>query len=213
MATGIKDVDLKIMMDMDDRTLFNFCQSNKYTNKLCSNEFFWRTRFITRFGELAGKYKPKDRLWRKHYLTVIIQLDEYSENPWDFFKKILWEVDKKISEAEIYDEDEDLVNISEAPENIHNTFWMLELGKDITIVYPVNRDNSDYIKRNYKSDINFTPGKVLQIIYDFYQEPLLFEDEEHFKRIDFIERKRFDEFYDLNEVSSDEGEVKYLSLS
>lgn len=68
--TGIKDVDYLILDKMRDKDLANFCQVNKYAEKLCSNEIFWKNRFIQKYGEGSVKYKPKDKSWKTHYSFV-----------------------------------------------------------------------------------------------------------------------------------------------
>jgi hypothetical protein len=72
--TKIPDVDLKIMEDMDDRTLLEFCQVSKYTRELCKNELFWKKRLIRNYGEFN---KNRDRTWKQFYLKIIYYLDKY----------------------------------------------------------------------------------------------------------------------------------------
>lgn len=71
----IPDVDLKIMADMDDRTLLEFCQTSKYARTLCNNELFWKKRLIRKYGLFN---KNEDRTWKEFYLKIIYYLDEYS---------------------------------------------------------------------------------------------------------------------------------------
>jgi hypothetical protein len=68
--TGIKDVDLLILSQIDDKTLYNFCKVDKYAQKLCLDENFWKNRFIQRYGLDAIKYKPKGKSWKDHYAFV-----------------------------------------------------------------------------------------------------------------------------------------------
>ena len=68
--TGIKDVDLLILSQMDDKTLYNFCKVNKSARKICSDENFWKNRFIKKYGMDAVKYKPKNKSWKEHYSFV-----------------------------------------------------------------------------------------------------------------------------------------------
>ena len=68
--TGIKDVDLLILSQMDDKTLYNFCKVNKSARKLCSDENFWKNRLIQKYGQDAAKYKPEKKSWKKHYSFV-----------------------------------------------------------------------------------------------------------------------------------------------
>lgn len=43
--TGDKDLDMIIMSHLEIKDLKNFCQFNKYTEELCTNNHFWITRF------------------------------------------------------------------------------------------------------------------------------------------------------------------------
>ena len=70
----IPDVDLKIMADMDDRTLLEFCQTSQYARNLCKNEMFWKKRFIRQYGAFS---KNPDRTWKQFYLKIIYYLDKY----------------------------------------------------------------------------------------------------------------------------------------
>ena len=74
--SGLKDVDLKIFSELNDRDLFSFCLADKYINKMCKDEHFWRNRFISRFGRVES---PKKLSWRKYYLTIISTLDYQNE--------------------------------------------------------------------------------------------------------------------------------------
>lgn len=66
--TGQKDIDYKIMMDLDDRSLLNFCQTDQYVSTLCKNDDFWRRRFQKKFGNVS---KPSNQNWRNFYLHRI----------------------------------------------------------------------------------------------------------------------------------------------
>ena len=50
--TKNKDADLEILSKLDDNNLLSVCQAykyNKYGNKLCKEENFWRNRIIEYF--------------------------------------------------------------------------------------------------------------------------------------------------------------------
>ncbi len=65
--TGFKDVDLKILSDLEDVDLFKICSKgygkegldvkNSYIHHLCSNETFWRNRSM----KFNSKYKKKEK--------------------------------------------------------------------------------------------------------------------------------------------------------
>jgi hypothetical protein len=172
--SGIKDVDLKILSELDDRDLFSFCLADKFVNQMCKNEHFWRSRFVKRFGKKAAIYKPKERNWRNHYLKVIHDISQCSINLLNGrFGSMSWRIDQT----------PDMVkfnlngSIENADENIKNCYWLSELGEEITIYYPIDRYREmDFIQREYKSNMEFTPHKILKLIYNFYQEKISREE-------------------------------------
>lgn len=102
--TGTKDIDLKILSDLDDRDLLNFCISdpkNKYIKKLCENEIFWRNRLLNKFIEFKEIKKLNTRSWKDTYLMLIYYLEKYNINEiiqkisikdkdlMEYFKKLL----------------------------------------------------------------------------------------------------------------------------
>jgi hypothetical protein len=67
--SGIKDVDLLILMELDDVNLFNACKINKESARICQDEDFWKKRFVHKYGDL---YKNKRNIsWRKLYLKAM----------------------------------------------------------------------------------------------------------------------------------------------
>jgi hypothetical protein len=135
--TGIKDVDLKILFELDDRSLLNACATNKYAYNICKNESFWRDRFISRFGNEVTKYKPEERSWKNHYMQVIIDLSLFSKNPMNFLKHIVW----RGSIEDSYFEPETNPNktykhyipLLQAPEWVITNLYLLDLGKKIKL--------------------------------------------------------------------------------
>lgn len=76
--TGVKDTDYKIMLELDDESLFNFCQTNKLIREYCNNDDFWFRRTVSRYGNSISK--PHNQSWRdfyKHLTTVYIAVYEY----------------------------------------------------------------------------------------------------------------------------------------
>ncbi len=198
MFTPIKDLDLKILSDLNDRDLISFCLTDKTANKLCQDENFWRNRFINRFGYEMMKYKPEERTWKKHYLTIISDLDEYTEFPWKQVKGYIWKISKPVStvKGDIGGKNKPIHKLKEYRQNV---FHFLGLGKNISLGFPFGET---YIRRNYTNTIDFTPEKVLELVYNFYQEPLTKEDilltgEGNIgdKKISIMKQKKFDIFF------------------
>ena len=48
--SGNKETDFLILMQLTDYELTKVCQVNKYVNKLCNDDNFWRNRVLTKFG-------------------------------------------------------------------------------------------------------------------------------------------------------------------
>jgi hypothetical protein len=113
--TRVKDVDLKILSELEDRELFNVCfQRNKYIHYICKDENFWRKRFIQKYGNVATKYKPEDRTWKNHYLQVVIDLERFSKSPIALFNYIAW---YENLEHSFYQESENKIfHLKDAPE-------------------------------------------------------------------------------------------------
>lgn len=71
--TGQKDVNLKILSDLDDKSLLKFCITNTVANKFCSKHDteLWRNRLVKKYGEDAARYKSPDKSWKQFYLQIL----------------------------------------------------------------------------------------------------------------------------------------------
>ncbi len=59
-----KDVNLLIMMELDIKSLLNYCSINKYSKKLCENEHFWRNRLWKYYGKM---YPREGQTYKEFY--------------------------------------------------------------------------------------------------------------------------------------------------
>ena len=152
--TGIKDVDLKILSELDDRSLLNVCATNKYVYNTCKDEYFWRNRFVNKYGIEAGDRKPNERSWKNHYMQVIIDLSLFAKNPMDFLKHIVWggSIEKSYFEPETdrYKTYQYYVPLFRAPEWVITNLYLLNLGKEIKLAH----------SRFYDSRIFFNPTPI-----------------------------------------------------
>ena len=59
--TGIRDVDMNIILQLEDRELPRVCAVNKYVNEICESDAFWYRRLINRITKVRDdnflKYK------------------------------------------------------------------------------------------------------------------------------------------------------------
>lgn len=164
--TGNKDVDYTIMANLDDRSLLNFCQTDKYVSVLCRNDEFWRRRFISKYGDKASNYKPAERTWRNHYLKVLIDLDMFSNNPAEFLRHIGWSGDPNTSiyYKKVLNSNRWLHSpFLQAPEWVMNNFYLLDLGPSY-----INSDSGKILVNNVTPYMLFTseardlePGMVI----------------------------------------------------
>jgi len=67
--TGMKDIDYVILKQLNDDSLNNLCQTNKYISELCENERFWEERLKERIHPSLVN-KPKTKTWRDYYRKV-----------------------------------------------------------------------------------------------------------------------------------------------
>ena len=74
--TGIPDVDINILANLDDKDLFNACLVDNYIASLCRSDQLWYDKVQHRFVG-AEKYKSAEKEWRKYYM----ELADVSVNP------------------------------------------------------------------------------------------------------------------------------------
>ncbi len=68
LLTGIKDVNLLVLTNLDDESLLNLCQVNKEASRICEDENFWRNRFMGKYGKFN---KASNVTWKRLYLKSL----------------------------------------------------------------------------------------------------------------------------------------------
>ena len=97
MSTGIKDVDLEILLRLEDRDLINILEVNKYFNSLGYNSHLWRKKIIAKFGnnEYLTEHEIED--WRELYINIYKDLKKYEKYPLSLlFGQLDWYVTEPI---------------------------------------------------------------------------------------------------------------------
>lgn len=79
MLTGVKDVDRKILIDIDnERDFLSLCASNKSLQNLCQEEnIYWR-RLEKHYPDIYQK-KPVLQTWKEWYLKNMKAIGELKE--------------------------------------------------------------------------------------------------------------------------------------
>ena len=95
--TGIKDLDFKILMLLEDKELGNVCQANKYTYSLCKDNIFWLTRTQLKFGRSVEDIKSITKfLKNRHYLQTYIWIKEKDKILENLLREIIFPIPNNI---------------------------------------------------------------------------------------------------------------------
>lgn len=68
--SGNELIDSEILQNMDDKTLFSTCSTDKYINSLCNNQEFWRRRLSKLFG-MDVRFRNIDNNYREAYENMV----------------------------------------------------------------------------------------------------------------------------------------------
>ena len=168
--SGIVDVDLKILENLEDKDLFQACSVNRELFRICNKEpTFWKNRFVKKYGVHASQYKPADRSWKNHYMKVFIDLQKYKSNPIKFLDNIIW--GGSVEDSLYIDSIKNVYySLSQAPEEIITNFWLLDLGKFRLL----NFDDEYYTTYSHITPAEFLPKIPLDpypLIFGFREDP------------------------------------------
>lgn len=79
MLTPIKDLDFKILLQLDDKSLVNYCITNKKANEFCQDERFWEQLVISRFPyidrKILNRYR-NHRSWSNYYINDLRKINK-----------------------------------------------------------------------------------------------------------------------------------------
>ena len=83
MLTGIKDVDRKILNELEDKDLVKACQVSKQADDICNDQTFQMNRVFNRFGYVGGDILRKnkgDRSWSEYYIQDLRKIQDKTNN-------------------------------------------------------------------------------------------------------------------------------------
>ena len=162
-----KDLAHKIMMDLSNSDLVKVCATNKRMYDVCNNyPSFWRNKFVKDYGEHAAQYKPENRSWKNHYMTVFIDLQKYKNNPENFFHLIFWKDD--LDNSYFLDfEKKKFIPLKEAPEWVMNNLYLLNIDEINIHFYGEMRFRGEESTREYK---NIKPIEIFKLFQTFQKQ-------------------------------------------
>jgi len=70
--TGITDLDKKIMLEMNDGALVNFCYTNRKTKEICDSNSFWKQKLLQKGIDLEGKSQNESYL--EYYIRSVYSI-------------------------------------------------------------------------------------------------------------------------------------------
>jgi len=105
MQTLPKDISFKVLNELDDKDLLNFCLSNRENKELCDNETFWMNRTYNKYRDYV-EFKSPARKWKNYYLSLVYYLNLQFPS----YKGFIGYMFEKASE----NNDKDIVNLARA---------------------------------------------------------------------------------------------------
>ena len=77
LLTGLKNLDLMILANLNDKDLVSVCNTSKRADEICSDEHFWRKRIEVKFPNVGTdvfkKYKG-NRTWADYYVHDLVKI-------------------------------------------------------------------------------------------------------------------------------------------
>lgn len=71
MLTGVKDLDMKMLNELEDIDLVNYCKTNKQASEMCDDQSFWAKRVMLKFPYVPSNVliqNKGDRKWSEYYI-------------------------------------------------------------------------------------------------------------------------------------------------
>jgi len=98
--TGVKDADIEILNKLDDRSLLNFCLTDKSASEICRYDPFWMNRLRDRYPDAEKYFQDYGILfsilsltnpeinnifqradtWREYYLQTVYYVNKMKED-------------------------------------------------------------------------------------------------------------------------------------
>jgi len=168
--SGIKDVDLLILMILEDADLFKICLLNKYFNSLCNDEYFWYNRIVKKYGKDVAN-KNINKKWKKYYLNILNNsINLYKKYPdiLEITKQLLSKQFVKTKEYYLSPIKRDyrdiLVQEKIQIPNISDNYYILIINNEI--ISPIFTNIEDLIKFSLKKNKKFTVTLIKDRIKD-----------------------------------------------
>ena len=78
LLTGVKDLDTKILSELEDVDLVKMCQVNRKADEICKDQGFWLNRIMLKFPylglDILNRYK-QGRSWSEYYIKDLRKIN------------------------------------------------------------------------------------------------------------------------------------------
>ncbi len=136
--TGNKDVDRKILNNLEDKDLVKFCSVDKKANSLCNDQVFWMNRVFNRFGYVGGnilrKYKG-NRDWSEYYIQDLRKINKSNSQKYLIGGSEEGKLDQVIISlklgADIHDHHDHALRMASGNGHIEVVKYLVKNGADI----------------------------------------------------------------------------------
>ena len=79
---GIRELDQEILLGLDDSSLGQSCQTDKWTQSICADPLFWREKILRKYGLDVLQHKPVNETFYQQYQRLSrIQYHGYQYYP------------------------------------------------------------------------------------------------------------------------------------
>ncbi len=142
MLTGNKDVDRKILNNLEDKDLVNLCQTNKKANSLCNDQVFWMNRVFQKFGYVGGeilRQNKKDRTWSEYYIKDLRKINSTNAQEYLHVGSLNGRLDKVIialkNDADIHAVSDWALRLASEKGHLEVVKYLVSQGADIHALY------------------------------------------------------------------------------
>ncbi len=142
---GNKDIDRKILNNLDDEDLVNVCQVNKKAHSICNDQVFWMNRVFLKFGYVGGnvlRTNKKNQSWSEYYIKDLRKINSNNSNQYLISGSDKGKLDHVIISlnlgANIHAENDYALRIASQNGHIDIVKYLVELKPDGANIYAQN---------------------------------------------------------------------------
>lgn len=138
MLTGNRNIDMKILNELEDEDLVRICSVNKKADKICKDQIFWMNRILLKFPEVPLNVLKKNkgnRTWSEYYINDLRILNKPNAYQYLYFGSMYGRLDHVIIAidlgADIHHNHNDPVRMASLNGRLEVVKYLTERGANI----------------------------------------------------------------------------------